>query len=165
MGLKEPGLRGSLRNVSVGIDVIPDSVTSRPDDDNDGTSTDSLGIVINPKSDFLAVGARISNNTEDPERARLYDYSNDSYIATADLSDKNTGDTFKFEVEIKEGQDYGIEVDADGDTYIIGTANDADDFPYTGDDINIVGESDGGTKTTNRCVGVDDVGNPDGVLD
>ena len=26
MGLKEPGLRGSLRNVSVGIDAIPDSV-------------------------------------------------------------------------------------------------------------------------------------------
>ena len=29
MGLKEPGLRGSLRNVSVGIDAIPDSVGNR----------------------------------------------------------------------------------------------------------------------------------------
>ena len=31
MGLKESGLRGSLRNVSVGIDAIPDSVVTRHD--------------------------------------------------------------------------------------------------------------------------------------
>ena len=46
MGLKEPGLRGSLRNVSVGIDAIPDSDIYLQDDwgdnklqDRDGSGT------------------------------------------------------------------------------------------------------------------------------
>jgi hypothetical protein len=48
MGLKEAGLRGSLRNVSVGASVIPDSVVSQYDIINDwsqgdGTVTDSVG--------------------------------------------------------------------------------------------------------------------------
>ena len=38
MGLKEPGLRGSLRNVSVGIDAIPDSVIHHYDPINFTTS-------------------------------------------------------------------------------------------------------------------------------
>ena len=44
MGLKESGLRGSLRNVSVGIDAIPDSVVDNFEDFPDGPyeSGDSL---------------------------------------------------------------------------------------------------------------------------
>ena len=41
MGLKEPGLRGSLRNVSVGIDAIPDAYLS--DDWGDDRLTDREG--------------------------------------------------------------------------------------------------------------------------
>ena len=45
MGLKEPGLRGSLRNVSVGIDAIPDeAVLYIPMDEGSGTTAaDSVG--------------------------------------------------------------------------------------------------------------------------
>ena len=46
MGLKESGLRGSLRNVSVGIDAIPDSGTNQwphDDDASQNTLTDSIG--------------------------------------------------------------------------------------------------------------------------
>ena len=48
MGLKESGLRGSLRNVSVGIDAIPDSVVSRYNADEESlgsqtTITDLIG--------------------------------------------------------------------------------------------------------------------------
>jgi len=42
MGLKEAGLRGSLRNVSVGADVIPDSGVSRWTFNNDNISNDTL---------------------------------------------------------------------------------------------------------------------------
>ena len=48
MGLKEPGLRGSLRNVSVGIGAPPDSVVSQYDPREESTGslssiTDQLG--------------------------------------------------------------------------------------------------------------------------
>ena len=46
MGLKEPGLRGSLRNVSVGIDAIPDSVETQyeyEDDSDSAVAIDSIG--------------------------------------------------------------------------------------------------------------------------
>ena len=47
MGLKESGLRGSLRNVSVGIDAIPDSVVNHwPHDEGTGTTlNDNEGTV------------------------------------------------------------------------------------------------------------------------
>ena len=46
MGLKESGLRGSLRNVSVSIDAIPDSVVTQyefEDDSDTSTAIDSVG--------------------------------------------------------------------------------------------------------------------------
>ena len=45
MGLKESGLRGSLRNVSVGIDAIPDSaIYQQPWDEGESTTvTDVIG--------------------------------------------------------------------------------------------------------------------------
>ena len=47
MGLKESGLRGSLRNVSVGIGAIPDSVTDQwPMDEGSGsTAANDVGLI------------------------------------------------------------------------------------------------------------------------
>ena len=53
MGLKESGLRGSLRNVSVGIDAIPDSVVTRPDsNDLDHFSGDTDDVTIQTDVSF-----------------------------------------------------------------------------------------------------------------
>ena len=71
MGLKEPGLRGSLRNVSVGIDAIPDSVALYLFDEGSGSTFadsdgDADGSFINGSwvSDSDAVGGFMAENTD-----------------------------------------------------------------------------------------------------
>ena len=167
MGLKEPGLRGSLRNVSVGMDAIPDGVVSRPDDDDAITGRDdSNGHVFNSESDYSAIGARISNNTSGVTRARLYDYVADAYIETIDISNLSSGDAFAFESEISANQDYGIEVDAEGEGYTLGFASGEDNYPYTTEDIDIdiVAQSRDGESRTGQAQAVNDIGNPDSIL-
>ena len=148
------------------ISAIPDSVVSRPDD-NDSVSDDpSRGLVINPNSTFQSVGVEISTNTSGVSRARLYDYDADQYIETVDVSDLSAGDAFKFDSEIKQGQDYGLEADNDGSSYTIGFNDGATDYPYTGEDIDIVAGSSGGNLETDRQAQVlNNVGNPQGILD
>ena len=51
MGLKEPGLRGSLRNVSVSIDAIPDNVVDNFEDAPEGVYEDGEDI-----SDYYSGG-------------------------------------------------------------------------------------------------------------
>ena len=57
MGLKEPGLRGSLRNVSVGIRVIPDRGVYIQDDWGDGN--------LSPRDDSNTREQTIGGNTYD----------------------------------------------------------------------------------------------------
>ena len=150
--------------------AIPDSVVSRPDDDGDTTTQDSLGLAITTNSSFSAIAARISSNTTEATRARLYDYSTESYVATQDISGKSAGDTFSFEYDFISGQDYGIELDDDGSEYAIGFADNANEYPYEGSDIDIVARSENGSQVddgtaSSNAVAVNDIGNPDGVLD
>ena len=77
MGLKEPGLRGSLRNVSVGIRAIPDDLT-------DYTLTDPDG--------------RISVTSSDSYEARLADGSNDVSRLFTSYSIEDI--TLSFDVEV-----------------------------------------------------------------
>ena len=146
-------------------DTIPDSVVSRPGDSATTSNTTARGLVINPNDTFEAVGARISSNTSGFSRARLYSYNDGQYIETVDISDKSAGDTFSFDSEIQEGQDYGIEIDDDGNSWTMGFASSVD-YPYTGDDIDIVAHSEDGSSDDDRVVAsINDIGDPDGVLD
>lgn len=151
--------------ISIFPPAIPDSVVSRTDDKDSATDNKSWGLVINPNDDFGAVGARISSNSSDPTRARLFDYDSGSYVASTDISGKTAGETFALEATITAGQDYGIELDAEGASWGFGYNSGEANYPYTGSDIDIVGRSTDGSKSQEDVLVVNDIGNPDGVLD
>ena len=85
MGLKESGLRGSLRNVSVGIDAIPDSAVLRydpsqlslTDGDNVATRTDQISAINADGS------ATFKSNIYNGENAVRYDGSSDTHTVPA----------------------------------------------------------------------------------
>jgi len=161
------GVRSGLLSEA---DVIPDSVVSRPDDNTDTSTTDSNGHVITPADTFSGIGARISKNTSGVTRARLYDYAASAYIETVDISGLVAGDAFAFGSVIEQGQEYGIEIDAEGGSYTDGYNNgdnsDATAYPYSGQDIDIVAQSRNGSQSTSNVVqAINDIGNPDSVLD
>ena len=70
MGLKESGLRGSLRNVSVGIDAIPDSVVSRWQFNDD--SDTSIAIDSEGANDGDITGATYTTNAIEGSHALEY---------------------------------------------------------------------------------------------
>ena len=146
--------------------AIPDIVVSRPSDDSSDSGTDvSRGLVVEAQSDFGGIGARISDNVSGVSRARLYDYNSGGYVATTDISGLSSGDAFGFEdVDIKDGQEYGIELDDDGGSFTQGYASE-DNYPYDGDEFIITGASIQGSKDDGfEAINVNDIGNPDDVL-
>ena len=160
----------ALNNVTTGFpkSVIPDSVVSRPDDDRSSSDvTTSIGIVINPNETFDKFAARISNNTERVTRARLFDYSQSTYVSTTDISALSAGDPFIIESEIVSGTDYGVELDNDGSEWDVGFYDSDPSWPITGDEIDLVARSSDGLQNdpNDLVAAVNDIGNPDNVLD
>ena len=113
MGLKESGLRGSLRNVSVGIDAIPDSQVFFPVDEGSGTvisdDNDNVDATLDSESwiedaDFVggfAVDRRfqtddVINSNINPVTVcawlTISNWDNESILATSDdrLDDPST---------------------------------------------------------------------------
>ena len=75
MGLKESGLRGSLRNVSVGIDAIPDGVVSYYDPKEE--SVGSISTVSDQQSEFdLSGEGEIIDDGIGGEKTLVIDDSN-----------------------------------------------------------------------------------------
>ena len=98
MGLKEPGLRGSLRNVSVGITALPDSdLTQYQITDPD----DNLTVI-----DSESFDSRVPNSPND--ESRLYQTFDDKFSLNW---------TFTFE---------NITSSNESDSFIFGFATDAD---------------------------------------
>ena len=160
------GVRVNGRSVGVGVgSAIPDSVVSRPDDTNTATGlSNSIGLVVNRNADYNAIGARISSQTSNATRARLFDYSTESYELSQDISALVAGDTFAFEYEFKSGVNYGVEIDADAGSWDVGF-NSTSAYPYIGSDIDIVARSQNGSiDDTSGVAAVNDIGNPDDVL-
>lgn len=150
--------------------AIPDSVTSRPDDDDSASETGSIGPAFTTTSDFDEIGARISANTSGVTRARLYDYSKGSYVETVDISGLSAGDTFSIAYDYQSGVDYAFELDDNGNSYTIGYLFEGWDYPYTGEQIDIIARSNDGTQNSTdgdsfaQIGNVNDIGNPDGIL-
>jgi len=150
--------------------IIPDSVTSRPNDDNTASETGSIGPTFVTASDFGKIAARISENTSGVTRARLYDYSSGSYVKTVDISGLSAGDTFSIAYDYQSGVDYAFELDDSGGTYTIGYLTNGNNYPYTGTDLDIVSRSNDGTQNDTQgdslaqIGNVNDIGNPDNVL-
>ena len=148
------------------FDVIPDSVTSRPDDDESESSfSESQGLAIVSSKSFSGTKARISSQTSGVTRARVYDYGQSEYIASTDISGLSSGDVFQIDFDFQSGVDYGIELDAEGGDYTAGFNRDERDYPYTGTDIDIIARSRNGTQiddgtSSSGVSSVNDIGNP-----
>ena len=144
MGLKESGLRGSLRNVSVGTDAIPDSVAVRPEDtrsiSRDGND-DRHGLEVTLKDDWPSFGARISSMTSGATRAYLHEEDggeSGDLIESKDISNLSAGDAVTFDnVDLNDGQVVFVTADAEGGDWDMGEAEDATDYPYTSDFVDI----------------------------
>ena len=99
MGLKESGLRGSLRNVSVGIDAIPDSDIYQYDA-SDKTDVDPW--VADVGDDALAVGAPTVITDEIGDK-NVVDYDGvDDAHETQHTSDNSQDQTYYLVVNVKE---------------------------------------------------------------
>ena len=145
--------------------AIPDSVVSRPEDDDSATGvSNSRGLTVRPHSDFSRFAVRISNMTDSVTRARLYDYSESSYIESVDISGLTSGDVFIFDTAVIAGQDYGVELDSEGGDYVLGFLSDDTNYPYTGEDFDIVARSQDAERSDGTVQSINDIGNPDGVL-
>lgn len=150
-GLNGWGFPGRARQV-------PTTITTRPADNDSDVFAFSSGLAIVPSEDFVEIGAVISTNTQNATRARLYDYSTGTYEQTVDISASVAGDTFAFEYEFVSGNEYGFELDAAGADYTRGFAS-SFDYPYTGDEIDIIAASIDGTQgTTDALLCVNDIG-------
>ena len=155
MGLKESGLRGSLRSVSTGVG-IPDSVVSRDRDDSsfDRDAGEVRGQRVDLKTSWRSIGAKISDNTSGVTQAELLD-DDDNVINTVNISDLSAGDAFTFDnVELSEGV-YEIIVGNPDSSWTNGGTQDVD-YPYTTKDIDIISTADG---RTDFATAVNDIGN------
>ena len=145
------------------IIAIPDSVVSRPDDDNTSTAPNKFGLVVQMQVDASAIGSEISNLTEDVTRGYLYEIDGDSLgdlIQDVDVSDKSAGDAFTFDdVNLTDGEEYGIVLDAEGDEWTIGNFDGGHEYPYTSDDLDIVARIGAGGVDDGRPNGVNNIGN------
>jgi len=145
---------------SLVVSAIPDSVVSRPNDDLSTETTQSAGAVVNFNSKFGQFGFNISNNTEGVTRARLFDYSQGTYVLSVDISNKSAGDPVIFEYSVVVGVDYGIELDANGGSYQSGFLSGSSGSTYTSQDVDIVSVSvDGSQSSTDAHQNVNDIGN------
>jgi len=153
------GVRVEGRGVGIGS-AIPDSVTSRPDDDSTLSRSTTHGIEITLKSDYPEqIGARYSSLTSGATKAYLEDKSSGTILDTVDISSLSSGDTFFFNnVSLNDGDTLFMYVDAEGSSFTVGF-NNIDNFPYTGPDLDITkGFVDGGAGGATRCL--NDIGNP-----
>ena len=161
----------SWRSISNGdkIIAIPDSVVSRPEDNNDFISNAEAGGIFKLKTDWPSIGARISKRTQDVPDAflLLYDEDTDEYnqIDQIDISGLSSGDTFAFdEVNLTSGDEIVIYLFNSGNDYQLGQRSDGDAYPYEGDDIDIIGRWSDGPGDGNIHA-INDIGNPDNIFD
>ena len=160
MGLKEAGLRGSLRSVSTGVGAIPDSVASRPNDDSTQQRDGTEGLEIEAKDNWPSIGCRISENTSGVTMAYLEE-TNEELIQSVDISGLSSGESFTFEdVNLLEGEKYFIRLDAEGDEYTLGFYDEPGGYPFESDAVDITGRvNDDGNVDTDRPRSINDVGN------
>jgi len=153
-----------VRSLVDGADIttIPDEVVSRPTDNETHSVNYTAGLVIQTSKPYTSIGAVISQNTTGFSTAYLEDGDQNS-IATTDISSLSVGDAFSFEnVDLPAGE-YIIYIDCDSAGYY----DDGGDpnYPYTGTNIDITKlYSNGNIDPVNPPRGINDIGNPQGVL-
>ena len=152
------------------ISAIPDTVVSRPNDNDDTSNDGENGLVLDLKTSWPSIGARISNNSSGDFIARLYkkdggsddDINDWTEVMSIDISEKSSGDAFAFNnVNLQDGDTVAIVLD---EADVFGFADGADEYPYSSDDIDITARILVGDIQDQNAIAINDVGNPDGVL-
>ena len=177
---------GTWRSLIDGSEVsaIPDAFVNRGSDNGSGSqNSGEMGAAFEPLTDnWGGIAARLSDLTDEALRAYLYSVDGDGNLDTliddTDVSGKSPGDTFSFlSVSLEQNKKYAIVVDAEGSDFTVGFNSDVneDDYPIREGDfddrddsgeLEIIGRiSDGGSVSQASIFGVNDIGNPDGVLD
>lgn len=142
--------------------TAPTTVVSRGDDNTSSGTSTQFGFEITMETDLGSIAARISSMTSGATTAYLRD-SSDTELANQDISGLSAGDTFSFEHELQSGSSYFITLDADGAAYTAGI-NESPNYPYDGSEFDITARYDDGSTDTGNPIGINDIGNPDGVL-
>jgi hypothetical protein len=140
---------------------IPDSVVSRPDDNNSGSdSTDNHGVVIQTSQEWPDIQARISSrsDTASDEEVVISD-SNFAEIASVDVSTNVSGDVITFnDVNLSANTEYNIFLRAtNGRQRGYSPAS----YPYTSSDGDlqiVAGYFNESTNTVN-AYGIEQIGN------
>ena len=139
-------------------DAIPDTSTCRPQDDNSGSTGSPRGHSFKTLSAFNEVGYQISANVgSDHDIAWLLEFDDDAEefveVKTKDISGTEGGDTFSLEHDYETGIEYVVEIGRDdGNNYDFGFFDGEPDYPITGDDIELTGDTrDGGDDVTGEA--------------
>lgn len=151
------------QTVEIEVTDIPDSVASRSTNDSDNNSvstTGDNGLVIETKSEWPSIGARISSNTSGATTARLEDNADGTLIASVDISGLASGDAFTFDnVDLIANKKYNILLNAEGSDYTNGYFDGTASYPYTSDDLDITARIYKGTEDTINPINISEVGN------
>jgi len=149
------GGTGGLQNLSV-ISGVPNSVASRPTDEDFASSSASDGLRIETKSEWPSIGAKLSANTSNVTDAVLTRVSDGTEIDRVDVSGLSAGDAFTFDdVNLAANEKFDMELENTSGDFSNGY-NSSVSFPYTTTDVDIIGRAGGGT---NLAASLNDIGN------
>ena len=149
--------------MSTRVDAIPDSVVSRPEDDESASQTGLRGVKIETNVEWSAIGARISGNAAGITNAEIRRDSDDTLMGSTSFDSKGAGDTFTIELDnnLVSDERYYFELDADGDSYTQGFYRADGEFPFISDDedLSIVDGSFDGGEQSDLTNNIDQIGN------
>lgn len=116
--------------------AIPNSVVSRPADNNTVSDTNTGGLEFSTSQEWSDFQAEISGNCSGMTRAYI-DESDGTRVADTDVSGLSSGDVVTFSgVSLTANLTYLIYMDAEGGTWTQGF-NGSPSFPYTSSDGNL----------------------------
>jgi len=143
------------------VGIIPDSVVSRPADNNSANNSNRQGVRIETNVEWPEIGGRISSNTANPTQAYIYRVSDGQLLGNTDISSLSAGDAFTISLSsnLIPGESYNFILDAEGSSYTLGF-NNSPSFPYTSPDgdLSIVKGADGTSSTSNNVINIVEVG-------
>jgi len=116
----------------------------RPADDSSGSTTNKVGIVIEPETDLNGIKATLSSTTTGATQAYL-ETTSGTVLDTATVS--GAGDTVTFSASLSAGTQYRVVVDDNGDSFQLGWL-DATSYPYQSTLVDIVDGYESGLSSS-----------------